>query len=175
MNREQKQAVVNDVTERLSRARAVVLTDFRGLKVEKMTELRQQLREKGLDYMVVKNTLLRLAAQGTGTEPMLEGLEGPNGMALGYDEPVDLAKILMDFAKDNPKLEVKKGFLEGKVISAEQVGALSKLPTREVLLAQVLGTMNAVPRGLVTVMAGIIRSMLNVLKAIEEQKAGEAA
>jgi large subunit ribosomal protein L10 len=175
VNREQKQAVVDDVTERLSRARAVVLTDFRGLKVEQMTQLRQELREKGLEYVVVKNTLLRLAAAGTEAEALLEGLEGPNGLALGYDEPVDLAKVLMDFAKDNPKLEVKKGFLEGKVITAEQVQALAKLPGREVLLAQLLGTMNAVPRGMVTVMAGVVRSMLNVLKAIEEQKAAEAA
>ena len=175
MNREQKQAVVQDVAERLSRARAVVLTDFRGLKVEQMTEMRHQLREKGLEYMVVKNTLLRLAAQGSETEALLEGLEGPNGMALCYDEPVDLAKVLMDFAKDNAKLEVKGGYLEGKVITAEQVKALAKLPSRDVLLAQVLGTMNAVPQGMVTVMAGIIRSMLNVLKAIEEQKTAEAA
>ena len=174
MNREQKEAVVSEVSERLSRARAVVLTDFRGLKVEQMTELRQQLREKDLDYMVVKNTLLRLAAAGTPTEALLEGLEGPNGMALGYDDPVNLAKVLTEFAKTNPKFEVKKGLLEGKIINTAQVEALSKLPSREVLLAQLLGTMNAVPQGLVTVMAGIVRSLLNVLKAIEEQKA-EAA
>jgi large subunit ribosomal protein L10 len=159
VNREQKEAVVADVSERLARARAVVLTDFRGLKVEQMTELRHQLTAKGLDYMVVKNTLLRLAASGTPTEALLEGLEGPNGMAVGYDDPVDLAKVLTEFAKDNPKFEVKKGLLEGQV---------------EVLLAQLMGTMNAVPQGLVTVMAGIVRSLLNVLKAIEDQKA-EAA
>ena len=174
MNREQKEAVVSQVSERLSRARAVVLTDFRGLKVEQMTELRQQLREKGLDYMVVKNTLLRLASSGTPTEALLEGLEGPNGMAVGYDDPVELAKVLTEFAKTNPKFEVRKGLLEGKVIDSAQVEALSKLPSREVLLAQLLGTMNAVPQGLVTVMAGIVRSLLNVLKAIEDQKA-EAA
>lgn len=174
MNREQKEAVVSQVSERLSRARAVVLTDFRGLKVEQMTELRHQLREKGLDYMVVKNTLLRLAASGTPTEALLEGLEGPNGMAVGYDDPVDLAKVLTEFAKTNPKFEVRKGLLEGTVIDTAQVEALSKLPSREVLLAQLLGTMNAVPQGMVTVMAGIVRSLLNVLKAIEDQKA-EAA
>ena len=174
MNREQKEAVVADVSERLARARAVVLTDFRGLKVEQMTELRHQLTAKGLDYMVVKNTLLRLAASGTPTEALLEGLEGPNGMAVGYDDPVDLAKVLTEFAKDNPKFEVKKGLLEGQVIDTAQVEALSKLPSREVLLAQLMGTMNAVPQGLVTVMAGIVRSLLNVLKAIEDQKA-EAA
>ena len=174
MNREEKQAVITEVSERLSRARAVVLTDFRGLKVEQMTEMRHQLREKGLDYMVVKNTLLRRAASGTATEALLEGLEGPNGMALGYADPVDLAKVLTEFAKTNPKLEVKKGLLEGKVITAAQVEALAKLPSREVLLAKLLGTMNAVPQGLVTVLAGIVRSLLNVLKAIEEKKA-EAA
>ncbi|MCF8044180.1 MAG: 50S ribosomal protein L10 [Desulfarculaceae bacterium] len=174
MNREQKEAVVSQVSERLSRARAVVLTDFRGLKVEQMTELRHQLREKGLDYLVVKNTLLRLAASGTPTEALLEGLEGPNGMAVGYDDPVDLAKVLTEFAKTNPKFEVRKGLLEGTVIDTAQVEALSKLPSREVLLAQLLGTMNAVPQGMVTVMAGIVRSLLNVLKAIEDQKA-EAA
>jgi large subunit ribosomal protein L10 len=175
VKREEKMAVVANTAERLSRAQAVILTDFTGLKVEQMTELRQLLREKGLEYVVVKNTLLKRAAEGTSVAGLLADLAGPNGLALSYGEPVDLAKILVEFAKTNPKLEVRKGLLGQQVISAEQVTNLAKLPGREVLLSQLLGVMNGVPRGLVTVLAGVVRGLLNVLKAVEEQKAAQGA
>lgn len=175
MNREEKKAVVADVAQRLSRARAVVLTDFTGLKVEQMTELRHQFRAKGLDYVVVKNTLLKRAAEGTSAQDLLEDLAGPNGLALGYQEAVDLAKVLVEFAKTNPQMEVKRGLLGEKVISAEQVAELAKLPGREVLLAQLLGGLNAVPTGFVSLLAALVRNLLNVLKAVEEQKAASEA
>ena len=174
MNRSDKKAVVSEVSQRLARASAVILTDFSGLKVDQMTELRQKLRDSGLDYLVVKNTLLKLASQGTEAEPLTQDLAGPNGLGFSYDDPVELAKVLVDFAKDNPKLEIKEGVLDGKVISTAEVTALAKLPSREVLLGQLLGVMNGVARDFVSVLAAVPRGLVTALKQIEEQK-GEAA
>lgn len=170
MNRSEKEALVQDMTERFGRARAVFLTDFRGLKVEQMTELRAQLKQKDLEYKVLKNTLIKLAAQGTPVEDLTAELDGPNGVAISYEDPVELAKVLKEFAKTNEKLVIKSGLVEGKPVSADQVDALSKLPGKEQLLAMLLGAMNGVPRNAVSVMAQIIRGLVNVLKAIEEQK-----
>ncbi len=174
MNRSEKEAVVSAVSERLARASAVILTDFSGLKVDQMTDLRQRLKDAGLEYMVVKNTLLKLASQGTDAEPLTQDLTGPNGLGFSYEDPVELAKVLVNFAKDNPNLEIKQGVLEGKLISAAEVSALAKLPSREVLLAQLLGVMNGVARNLVSVLAAVPRGLVTALKQIEEQKA-EAA
>lgn len=171
MKKEQKQAVVQDMTERLDRAQALVLTDFSGLGVERITELRQQLTDKGYEYVVVKNTLLKRAIAGKQAEVLSDKLQGPNGMGISYGDPVDMAKVLVDFAKANNKLEIKGGLLSGKFIDAAGVSNLAKLPPREVLLSSLLGAMNGVPRNLVSVLAAVPRSLLNVLKAIEEQKA----
>lgn len=174
MNRSEKEAAVQDLGGRLSRARALVLTNFSGLKVEQMTGLRQQLKDKGLDYLVVKNTLFRRAAEGTPADALAKEMTGPNGVAFSYDDPVELAKVLVDFAKDNKKFEIKGGMLEGKPMAAEAVADLAKLPPREVLLAQLLGAMNGVSRNLVCALAGIPRKLLYALKAIEEQKSQAA-
>lgn len=174
MDRSEKQAVVTKVAECISRAKAVILTDFNGLKVEQMTDLRQKLTEKDLDFMVVKNRLVKRAIEGTDAEVVADMLSGPNGFGMAYDDPVDLAKVLVDFAKDNPALEIKGGYLEGKKLEAAAVSALAKLPARDQLLAILLGTMNGVPRNLVGVLAAVMRGLLNALKAIEEQKAQAA-
>ncbi len=171
MNRNEKGAVVQNMAERLDRAKALVLTNFSGLKVEQMTELRAQLREKGFEYVVVKNTLLKRAAEGKSAAVLGDMLEGPNGLGLSYDDPVGLAKALVDFAKTNPKLEIRAGVLSGKLIGPEQVADLAKLPSREVLLSMLLGALQGVPRNLVSVLAAVPRSLMNVLKAIEEKKA----
>lgn len=170
LTKKEKQAVVKDMGERFSRAQAVVLTDFVGLKVEKMTDLRAKLTQAGLDYAVVKNTLLKLSSQGTTAEEFLSDLKGPSGVAISYDDPVAMAKILVDFAKDNDKLEIKAGLLEGKTIDVEGIKALAKLPGRPELLAMLLGAMNGVPRNLVSVLAAVPRSLMNVLNAIAEKK-----
>jgi large subunit ribosomal protein L10 len=171
VNRSEKEAVVKELAERLGKAKAVILTDFSGLKVDQMTELRRKFRESGLEYLVVKNTLLRLASQGTNTEVLTQKLAGPNGLGFAYEDPVEMAKVLVEFAKANPKLEIKEGVLEGKPIGAEGVKALAKLPSREVLLAQLLGTMNGVARNFVSVLAAVPRGLVTALKQIEEQKA----
>jgi large subunit ribosomal protein L10 len=171
VNRKDKEAVVADMAERLDRASALVLTNFSGLKVEQMTALRQQLRDKGYEYVVVKNTLLKRAAQGKPAHVLDDMLEGPGGLAISYDDPVGLAKALVDFAKTNAKLEIRAGVLSGKLIAPEQVADLAKLPSREILLSMLLGALQGVPRNLVSVLAAVPRSLMNVLKAIEEKKA----
>jgi large subunit ribosomal protein L10 len=171
VNRKEKEAVVQEMAERLGRAQALVLTNFSGLKVEQMTQLRQQLREKGCEYVVVKNTLLKRAAQGLPAQVLSDQLEGPGGLGIAYADPVALAKALVEFAKNNAKLEIRAGVLSGKLIAGTQVADLAKLPSREVLLSMLLGTLNGVPRNLVSVLAAVPRSLMNVLKAIEEKKA----
>ncbi|MDR1397661.1 MAG: 50S ribosomal protein L10 [Desulfarculales bacterium] len=172
MNKEEKKAVIQDMAERLDRAQALFLTDFSGLSVESMTELRSQITEKGHEYVVVKNTLLKRAGKGKPAEILADRLAGPNGLGISYGDPVDLAKLLVEFAKTNNKLEIRGGLLSGKLMDVAGVASLSKLPSREVLLAILLGALNGVPRNLVSVLAAVPRGLLNVLKAIEEQKAG---
>jgi large subunit ribosomal protein L10 len=172
LRKEQKQAVVQDMTERLDRAHALILTNFSGLSVEAMTGLRQQITSKGYEYVGVKNTLLKRAAQGKDAEAISDQMVGPNGVGISYSDPVDLAKLLVEFAKTNNKLEIKGGLLSGKAMSADGVVALSKLPSREARIAAMLGAMNGVPRNLVSVLAAVPRGLLNVLKAIEAQKEG---
>jgi large subunit ribosomal protein L10 len=175
VNKTAKEAVIQSMAERLGRAQALVLTDFTGLKVEQMTELRQQLRDKGFEYVVVKNTLLKRASEGQAASVLAKKLTGPNGLGLSYDDPVGLAKTIVDFAKITPKLSIKVGMLSGKLIGAEQVAELAKMPSHEQLLSMLLGVLQGVPRNLVNLLAAVPRSLRNVLKAIEEQKAGKAA
>lgn len=174
MKRDKKETVVADMAERLGRAEAIILTDFTGLKVEQMTELRAKIRESNQEYLVIKNTLFKLAAAGKDADQLSEFMVGPNGVGISYGEPVDLAKVLVDFAKDNKALDIKNGILDGDLIDAESVKALAKLPDRDTLLAILLGAMNGVSRNLVGVLAATMRDLCGVLKAIEDQKA-EAA
>lgn len=171
MNREQKAKKVADLHERLSVSDLVVLTDFTGLDVGEMTELRAKLKEAGAKYLVTKNTLLRLAAKDTNAEPLTDQFVGPNGVTMAEGDVVAAAKVLHEFAKQSKKFEIKIGVLEGNTIQPEDLKALADLPSREVLLAQILGAMNAVPGGFVGVLAAVPRNFVQVLKAIEEQKA----
>jgi large subunit ribosomal protein L10 len=173
---EKKAKVVEDIRERVSKAQIGILADFTGLKVESMTLLRRQVKEAGGELRVAKNTLLKRAAgDGNLIEPISQDLTGPNALVLGYEDPVALAKILIKFAQDKPLLKIKGGVMAGKPLTAQEVDSLSKLPAREVLLAQLLGLLQAPPRALVTVLSGVLRNFLNLLVAIRDQKGeGEA-
>jgi large subunit ribosomal protein L10 len=168
----EKEKLVQDILERATRAQIGILTDFKGLKVEDMTRLRRQVQDASGELKVVKNTLLRrAAADDSPIGPLTPYFTGPNALTLGYADPVTLAKVLLKFAQEKPQLQIKAGVLGGKLLTTQDLDALSKLPAKEVLLAQLLGVMNAVPTGLVTVLAGVIRNMLNVLVALKDQKA----
>jgi large subunit ribosomal protein L10 len=172
MQRKQDKAViVEELREKVGRAQIGVLADFTGLKVDAMTQLRRQVKEMDAELKVAKNTLLKRAAgEESLLSPIAGDLVGPNALALGYADPVALAKLLVKFAQDKPLFKLKGGVLSGQPLSVADLEALSKLPAREVLLAQVLGALNAVPTSLVTVLAGVIRSLLNVLVALKDQK-----
>lgn len=170
MAKPEKVAAVAEIAESLRSGEGVVLTDYRGLNVKSMTELRGLLREAGVQYKVVKNTLTSLAAKEVGIEGLDELLVGPTAIAVGRDDPTAAARILGEFARRNPALEIKGGVLKGRVIDVQGVKSLGDLPPREVLLAQVLRGMQAPIAGLVNVLSGPARNLVYALEAIRKQK-----
>jgi large subunit ribosomal protein L10 len=167
---EAKQKITEDLHERFAKSVIIVLTDYKGLDVTSINDLRRKLRESNIEYQVVKNTLLSRAVEDTEVAVLKDYFKGPSAVAISYDDPVAPAKVLTQFAKDNKELEIKVGVLNGQVLDAEAIQALATLPSREVLLAQFLSALNAVPTSFVQVLAEIPRSMLNVLTAIKDQK-----
>ena len=171
MNRSEKAAIIEQIRSRAAAASIAVVTDFKGMSVEELTRLRVALRNAGGEYHVVKNTLARIALSDTAHAPIKDEFKDNCAIALGFDDPVAVAKALSEFAKTSKLLEVRHGSLEGKVLNSAQIEELAKLPSKEQLLGQLLGTMNAVPTNLVSLMANMIRPLLYALKAIEEKKA----
>jgi len=173
LKKEKKQQVVAELHEKLSRAKAVFLADFRGMSVGKATSLREELRKASVEYKVVKNTLLELAARETDKESLSANYVGPTAIALSYDDPVSAAKVLSRFAKEQQAIfKLKAGILSGKVISVADIQALADLPSREVLLAKLLGSMQAPTANFVGVLAAVPGSFVRLLDAIRIQKEG---
>ena len=169
-NLEAKKQAVQEIQSRLQEANLVVFTDYRGLNVGEMNELRGKLKAAGAEYKVVKNTLTRFALQNIGLEDMVPYTEGPNAVLFSTNEPVEPAKILFDFARTHKNLEVKVGILEGNVIGVDQIKGLSTLPSREVLIAQVLGGLQAPLYGFAYVLKANLSGLVRALDAIREQK-----
>jgi large subunit ribosomal protein L10 len=167
---ENKKAIVKALNERLGRIQVAILTDYKGLDVAAINDLRRKLREENVEYQVVKNTLLLRAAEGTDAALLKDYFVGPSAVALSYEDPVAPAKVLTQFAKDHEALEIKAGVMEGKVLDLTDLKALADLPSREVLLGQLVGVLNNVPTSYVRLLAEVPRQMLNVLTAIKEQK-----
>lgn len=170
MKLEQKQKISEDLHTRFSKSAIVILTDYKGLDVTAVSELRRELRKENIEYQVVKNTLLTRAAEETDVAVIKDHFKGPSAVALSYDDPVAPAKVLTKFAEENDKLEIKIGVMNGKVLDLSEIKALSMLPSREVLLGQLLSVLNGVPTSFVRVLAEVPRSFLNVLTAIKDQK-----
>lgn len=175
MNRQEKAQIIEQLHEKAARASIAVVTDFKGMGVEEMTLLRVKLREAGVDYQVVKNTLARLALKETSHDVLYERLKENCAVALGYEDPVALAKALTEFMKGSKVLTMRYGSLEGKFLDDEGVKYLATLPGKPELLAKMLGTMNAVPTNFVNVFAAVLRNFLYALNAIKDQKEGGAA
>jgi large subunit ribosomal protein L10 len=167
---ELKQPVVQEIKGKLEASKGVVLTDYRGLNVAEVTELRTKLREVGVEYKVVKNTLARIAANEIGIEGLDGYLEGPTAIAYGIEDAVAPAKVLSEFAKAHKNLEIKAGILEGKVIDLNGVKALADLPSREVLLAKLVGSMQSPLYGMANVLQGNLRNLVYVLDAVRKTK-----
>ena len=173
MNKETKQQVVAELHDKLLRAKAVFLADFRGMNVGKATELRNELRKAAVEYKVVKNTLLVLASRDTDKESLQPHFAGPTAVALSYDDPVAAAKVLSKFAKEQQAtFKLKAGVLTGKPIAVSDIQALADLPSREVLLAKLLGTIQAPTANFVGVLAAVPGSFVRALDAIRNQKEG---
>ncbi len=174
MNREEKAQVVEELSGKFEKASIAIVTDYRGLTVSVIQELRHNLRRNDAEIRVAKNSLLSRAVEGTDFAPLQESFTGTTAVAFSYGDPVTPAKIIMEFGKDNPALTVRSAVLDGKVLNHDELTALSKLPTKEILLGQMLSVMNAVPTGLVQVLSGVPRTFLYALQAIKEQKEGIA-
>ena len=170
MRLDTKKKIAEDLHDRFARSAIIVVTDYKGLDVGAMNDLRRKLRSEKVEYQVVKNSLLVRAADDTEVALIKAHFKGPSAVAISYEDPVAPAKVLTQFAKENDKLEIKVGVLNGKVLDGNAIKALASLPSREVLLAQLLATLNAVPTSFVRALAEIPRSLLNVLTAIRDQK-----
>jgi len=159
-----KQAQVQEITEKFQNAASVVIVDYRGLNVTQVTELRKQLREAGVEFKVYKNTLTRRATEAVGLEGINDVLVGPNAIAFSNEDVVAPAKIINEFAKKNEALEIKAGIIEGTISSVEDVKALAELPSREGLLSMLLSVLQAP-----------VRNFALATKAVAEQKEEQGA
>lgn len=169
LNREQKRTVVAEVTKVVAGAQAAVLVEYRGLTVAQMTRLRAQARQAGVYVKVVKNTLARRAVEGSGFDCLKQHMVGPLAFAMSTD-PVAVAKVLSEFAKDNDKLRITVGAMNGQLMSTADIQALAKLPGREQLLAMLLGTLQAPAQKFVQTLNEVPASFVRALAAVRDAR-----
>ena len=168
-----KQNVVSGLKEKLDSSTVAVLADFRGMTVNGVIELKKKLRAQKAEFKVVKNTLIGRAITAKELEPLKEHLEGPTAWVLGFEDPIGPVKVLAKFISDNEKPVIKSGIFEGKVITAEEFKAISKLPSREELIARVVGGIKSPITGLVFTLKGTINKLVFALQAIKDKKGQE--
>jgi large subunit ribosomal protein L10 len=171
-----KQKDLEALTEQFKKAKAAMLVGFQGMTVAKDQELRNQLREAGVSYGVVKNTLARKAAEGTALEQAAAQFKGVTAVALSTEDPVNLSKAIAKFTKANPEIfKFKAGVVEGRVVALQEVEAIASLPSKEELISKVMFLLNCQAQRIVTVLSAVPRNLAIVVKQIGEQKSGEAA
>jgi len=172
----QKQKDLEALTEQFRNAKAAMLVGFKGMTVSKDQELRNQLREAGVSYEVVKNTLARKASEGTVLGPARDQFKGVTAVALSTGDPVGLSKAIAKFTKANPEIfSFKVGIVEGKVVALKDVEAIASLPSKEELISKILFLINCQAQRLVTVLSAVPRNLVIVVKQIGEQKSAEAS
>ena len=173
MPAKKKVQIVENLKVFFSKCNIGILTDYRGLTTAELTNLRQKLREAGIDYKVVKNSLAQFAAKQAGMDELVNSFEGPIAIAFGYGEMSVAAKVLDDYIRTTKSiLNIKGGFLEDKMLSPREVEALARLPSREVLLSQVIAGIQSPIVGVTNVLAGPIRGLVGVLQARIQQLEG---
>jgi large subunit ribosomal protein L10 len=170
LNREEKASVVKEFADKFKKANLAIASDYRGLPVSLFEELRGQLRECGAEVKVAKNTLLKRAVDGTDFESLSEGFKGTTAVTLSYEDPVGAAKAISKFSDEHDEVNIKIAVLDGKILDENDLKALSKLPPKEILLAQTLAMMNAVPTSFVRVLSAVPTNLLYLLNAIKEKK-----
>jgi large subunit ribosomal protein L10 len=170
MARKEKELQLQELTEKIKHNNGMVLTEYQGLTVAEISELRAKLRPLKCEYKVVKNTLSRIALKDTGLEEFTGQFSGPTAIAIENGDPVSAAKVLLEFSKGHSKLKLKAGVLGTKVLNEKDLKALAALPSKEVLIAKMLGTMQSPLCGLMNVLQGTTRNMVYVLEAIRKQQ-----
>ncbi len=170
MGRLEKATSIAELRDKLSAARSAVLTDFRGLSVAEITELRSLLRQSAVEYTVVKNTLARLAVKDTDLASLAGYFEGPTAVAISRADPAAPSKILSTWAKTRPTFTLKGGIVEGQLVGPSEIVALADLPPRGVLLARVAGAFQAPLHALANVLAGPVRALAIVLDQVQQHK-----
>jgi large subunit ribosomal protein L10 len=171
MNRTQKAAVVDQLRERLTKSPNMYLTDFTGIAVKPMTELRSKMRSLGVDYVVVKNTLALRALQEASVSGVEGEFAGPTGFVFTGDDPVAAAKLIMDFQKEHKTLTVKAGLLDGERVGPAEVKRLASLPSHDQMLGQVAGLMQGPLQGFVGALGGLLYELVGALDALRTQRA----
>lgn len=172
-NFENKKLVVAEIKEKLDKTQSMVLYDYRGLTVAEVTDLRNQFRAAGVEYVVLKNSMIELAAKELGIEGLDPYLKGPTAVAFGMTDAVAPAKVLTEYIKKVKKTEIKCGMVDKKVVDVKGVEALAKLPPKEFLIAQMMGSLNAPITNFVGVLSATLRSLVYAVDAVRKQKAGE--
>ncbi len=174
MSREKKAQTIDSLQETFSKCSVGILTDYRGLSVSEITILRRKLRESGIEYRVVKNTLARFAAERAGRDDLVSFFEGPVAIASGYGDITEPARILADYIRSSTvELSIRGGFLGDRLLTAEDVTTLSTLPSKEILIAKVLGGMQSPIANLVNCLTSPIRGIIGGLQARIQQLEGE--
>lgn len=171
MGRTEKATTIAELREKLGTARSAVLTDFRGLSVAEITELRALLRKSAVEFTVVKNTLAKIAVMTTNLAGLATYLEGPTAIAISRKDPMAASRVLSSWSKTRPTFAVKGGMVEGQLIGPAEIAALASLPPREVLLARMAGAFQTPLQALANVLAGPVRVLASVLDQVRVQKA----
>jgi len=169
-NKDAKVVEVAEIKQKLDRASGVVIVESVGMNVLEVTDLRNQLRKANVEYRVLKNTLVNRAADELSIEGLEPFLKGPTAIAFGYDDPTQPAKVLTEYMKKVSKIQIKCGLVSKKFVKANDVEALAKIPSKEVLIAKMLGTMNAPITNFVGILNGPARALVCALKAVQDQK-----
>lgn len=170
ITKEKKSKQIAELTERFARSKAVVFTEYKGLTVEEMAALRTLLKEAGAEYKIAKNTLINIAVKDTPIEAAKAFFVGPTGVAFGFDDPVAAAKKVLEYSGKNDKLKIKSGIVEGKLMSPDELKALSKLPSRNVLLGMMAGTFQAPAAKLAGDLYATVAQLAYALEAVKNKK-----
>lgn len=173
LTKAKKVEVINSLRENFFKAETIFITSFKGFKVAESNEIRKLLKENGAEFKVAKNTLIKIASKETPAQALIDYMEGPTGLVFVYKDSIEVAKVLKKFVDTHPSLQVKGIVIKGIGYKGEIINELVKLPPKEILLAQLLGTLQAPVANFIGVLSAIIRKFLYLLKAIEEKKAKE--
>lgn len=168
--RNEKTKVVRELKDKFSRAKSVILTDYKGLTVKELSDIRNRLRNCGAEYKVVKNTLALRAAEGTGVQGVNDYFTGTTGVVMSYDDIMTPMKALLDYANKLDAFKIKVGVLEGAVLNPAMIKDVANLPSREVLLAKALGGMKFPMYGLASTLHGVLRQIVYVINAVKQSK-----